>query len=249
MATIPLVKWKPDVRETVRVFIALGIRLYREGLADILGRIDGLQIVGMQSGASEVFAHIAGLGSGVVDVVLLDMATPQSYSIARTLYQNAPHISLVALGVGESEGEMLACAEAGITGYVTSDTSLDGLVAVVKSAARGEAICSAQEAGRLVRRLAWLAGDRGGVPPRVRLTSREREILALVDSELSNKEIAKRLGIEVATVKNHVHNLLEKLGVHRRSEAARLFHRYLYSVIAETETRHRSRGVFSLATR
>ena len=72
----------------------------------------------------------------------------------------------------------------------------------------------------LLRRVAALAAGNGGGLPRAQLTSREREIVGLIDRGLSNKEIARDLGIEVATVKNHVHNILEKLQVHRRGEAA-----------------------------
>ena len=75
-------------------------------------------------------------------------------------------------------------------------------------------------AASLLRRVAALAAVHGGELPRGRLTSREREIVRLIDQGLSNKEIARDLGIEVATVKNHVHNILEKLQVHRRGEAA-----------------------------
>jgi DNA-binding NarL/FixJ family response regulator len=214
----------------IRVLVAAHVLLYRQGLAEILARVDGLQIAGTHSGTPDELTTIAEAGP---DVVILDMATPHSYAIARSVHQRAPSISLVALGVGDSESEMLRCAEAGITGYVTPDTSLDDLVAVIRSAARGEAICSAQQAGRLVRRLATLAGVGDAGPLQARLTSRERQIVALLEADLSNKEIAAELGIEVATVKNHVHNLLEKLGVHRRSEAARLVTRHSQSETAE----------------
>jgi DNA-binding NarL/FixJ family response regulator len=81
--------------------------------------------------------------------------------------------------------------------------------------------------GSLWRRISALAATQGPLVQPVELTRREREIVRLIDQDLSNKEIACHLGVEVATVKNHVHNLLEKLGVHRRTEAARLFARLL----------------------
>ena len=204
---------------TIRVFIAADVRLYREGLAETLGRKEGLSIVGALHCGPEALSHIADLRP---DVVLLDVGMPQSYTFAREIQRNALRTSIVALGVSDSADQMLTYAEAGITGYLTHDTSLEDLIAVVESVARGEAICSPQLAGSLVRRLAALAVDREPDPPDARLTSREREVVALLERDLSNKEIANSLGIEVATVKNHVHNLLEKLSVHRRSEAVRL---------------------------
>jgi two-component system nitrate/nitrite response regulator NarL len=77
-------------------------------------------------------------------------------------------------------------------------------------------------AGLLLRRLAALSAARLPGPSVPRLTNREREVVRLLGQNLSNKEIATRLGVEVATAKNHVHNLLEKLNVHRRSDVARL---------------------------
>src|SRR5262249_34883111 len=107
----------------------------------------------------------------------------------------------------------------GVTGYVTREASLDELVAVIQSVARGEMLCSPRIAGALVRRVASLAAA-SPVRPRVALTGRELEIVALIDGGLSNKTTPGRLLIAVATVKNHVHSILEKLQVRARGEAA-----------------------------
>lgn len=83
----------------------------------------------------------------------------------------------------------------------------------------------ASVAGALLRRVGTLAAGRPPVPQQVPLTSREREVVALIDQGFSNKQIASQLTIEVATVKNHIHNALEKPGAKRRSEAAAMFRR------------------------
>lgn len=202
----------------IRVFIVAGVRLYRDALVDVLARVESLCVVGAQAGGGGVLAHLA---ASRPDVALLDMAMPQSYTLARDFQRSVPEISVVALGVRASEPEQLTCAEAGITGYVTADASLEELIAVIESAARGELICSPSLVRGLVRSLAALAAERAPAPPQAPLTPRERQILALLEQHLSNKEIAVHLRIEVATVKNHVHKLLKKLGVHRRHEAIR----------------------------
>lgn len=153
---------------------------------------------------------------------MLDMSIPESHALAREVNSIAPSIQIVALGITDSEAEVLACAEAGIAGFVTRDESVDELVATVKGVVRGDLRCSARVAGSLVRRVATLAAERGAAMTEMRLTDRELEICRLLEQRLSNKEIAVRLGIEVATVKNHVHNLFEKLNVHRRADAAHL---------------------------
>ena len=114
----------------------------------------------------------------------------------------------------------MACAEAGVAGFVTRDQSLADAVGVVESVTCGESACSPRTAAALLRRVAVLSGQRKPPEPPVGLTLRERQIAGLIARGRSNKEIARELSIEVSTVKNHVHHMLEKLGVAGRAEAA-----------------------------
>ncbi len=201
----------------IRILIVADIRLYREGLAESLGRRERMQVVGTRASSQEA---TAALDECQPDVVLVDMAMQEGVTIARALLDHRPQVRVVALAVPEVEREMITCAELGVSGLVPREASLDDLVETLESAARGEVRCSPRMTGVLLRRLAALASGQlaaGHSPP---LTTRERDVVDLVDHGLSNKEIARRLGIEVATVKNHVHNILEKLQVHRRGEAA-----------------------------
>jgi two-component system nitrate/nitrite response regulator NarL len=201
----------------VRVLIVAAVRLYRDGLAQSLRRIEGFEVVRITADPAAGFAAVSELHP---DVVLLDMDTPGSYVAASSFDSLSPGTRVVAVGVPDAEGDVLACVEAGVAGYVSREGSLEDLVAAIRSAARGEFLCSPRIAGTLLRRVASLVMERGPEAPPIFLTLREREVVRLIDEGLSNKDIARRLGIEVATVKNHVHNLLEKLHVHRRAEAA-----------------------------
>lgn len=125
----------------------------------------------------------------------------------------------MAYGVVGGDDEVIRCAQAGVAGYVSRDASLEELAAAVLTVAQGDVACPPHIAGIVLRRLAAAAA--GSTPkPDHPLTLRERQIVALVDQGLCNKEIAARLGVEVSTVKNHVHNLLQKFGAKRRGEAA-----------------------------
>ena len=201
--------------EGIRVLVVASIRLFREGLTQILDRREGLIVVGAARDRGETLAKIQDLNP---QIVLLDMADAECHAIAREIGSLTPQIRVVALGVTEVEGAVLACAEAGVAEYVPRDGSLEDLIVAVKSAARGEVHCSPQLAGSLCRRLAALAANQQLAA--AELTRREREIVRLIDHDFSNKEIARQLGIEVATVKNHVHNLLDKLHVNSRAQAA-----------------------------
>ncbi len=201
----------------MRLLIVADIRLYREGLAHILARDAGLTMI---ETAGDLYAALRLVAERELDVVLVDMAMPHSLSAVQGIVVTAPDVKVVALGLPELERDLIACAEAGIAGYVPRDASVTDLVAVLESVARGELLCSPRTAAALLRRVTALAmGRRGEADVPGVLTPREREIVALLERGLSNKEIARALGIEVATVKNHVHNLLEKLRVHRRGEA------------------------------
>jgi DNA-binding NarL/FixJ family response regulator len=202
-----------------RVLIVVGIRLYREGLARLLAEQEGVMVVGTESNGRTAAARIEPLAP---DVALVDIEIPDLDLIASALAMRSSQIPLVVMGIADTDSEVLACAERGAAGYVTRDASVEELTGTIQRAANGELICSPRTAGSLIRRLGTLAAELRPGRPIVRLTRREREVAALMREDLSNKEIASRLCIEVATVKNHVHNVLDKLHVHRRTEALRL---------------------------
>ncbi len=131
-----------------------------------------------------------------------------------------PDAKVVALAMPEVEPRLVALAEAGISGYVSREGSIEDLIAVIESVFRGEMLCSPRMAATLLRRVTALAAERQPARARARLTERQSEIVALIAEGLTNKEIAKRLCIELPTVKNHLHTIFARLDVSRRSEAA-----------------------------
>jgi two-component system, NarL family, nitrate/nitrite response regulator NarL len=200
-----------------RVLILGEIGLYREALAGSLRRDDRFEVAAVAPGVEEARAALERVET---DVILVDARMPQGVDIVRALAAAAPQVKLVALAVPEVEGEVIAFAEAGASAYVTVDGSMDDLASVVQSVERGEVLCSPGMAAGLFRRVAVLSRDRQLDPIDEKLTARELDVLRLIEEGLSNKEIAAALSIELSTVKNHVHRILEKLHVHRRSEAA-----------------------------
>lgn len=152
-----------------------------------------------------------------MDIALVGMSGGKTFGAGAAMARAHPDIRVVALAI-DSTDEVVAVVEAGVSGYVPKEASLTELVSTIQSVSCGEMPCSPSVAAGLCRRLADLAPRQDQAPQR-RLTVRERQVLALVGEDLSNKEIARRLCIEVTTVKNHVHNLLEKLQVHRRRDA------------------------------
>jgi DNA-binding NarL/FixJ family response regulator len=193
------------------------IRLYREGLVALFADRSDFEVaataVAREDGLEEVQRNKP-------DVVLLAPIPGAGAPLVRELVATAPDARIVMLGITDDDPEVLPLAEAGVAGYVTTDASGDDIVLIVESVARGEMPCSPRLAATLLQRVATLAQERGTPGPLTSLTAREREIVDLLGDGLSNKEIARDLQIEVTTVKNHVHHILEKLQVARRTDVA-----------------------------
>jgi two-component system nitrate/nitrite response regulator NarL len=208
-------------RGRMRILIVDEIRIRREGMASLLREANGVDEV-----VTAATHHAAtALEDGVrPDVVLMDASAPGAAPTLRTLLETAPGVRVVATGVADHDDEIVDCLESGYAGYLCRDAGVDDLSAVLHAAARDETVCCPRVATALRRRVQALRGERradGATGPAgARLTRRERDVGALLEEGLSNKEIARRLSITVLTVKNHVHNILEKLQARRRGEAA-----------------------------
>jgi DNA-binding NarL/FixJ family response regulator len=215
----------------MRVYLISRVTLHREGLAEVLAGREGIELVGTSGDPEAVPPERVGVRGAERTIVVLDAGGLDVTEVAPRLAR-AGCARVIAINVPALEQDVIACAEAGVACCLTTEASIDDLVGAIASVARGEARCSPWTAGVLTRQVAALARERSAsvevhVPEhaRARLTVRELEIVALVDQGLSNKEIARRLCIELPTVKNHVHRILEKLGVRRRADAAALIRR------------------------
>jgi DNA-binding NarL/FixJ family response regulator len=193
--------------------IISAVRFLRDCLADILGRVPQLGICKQAATLEHAFGLLESTHPGIV---LHDVAFPGGADTAARLCAAFPDISVIALGVCETEESVLAWAEAGIAGYVPNTASVDDLVELIGKINRGEQPCSSRIAGSLLRRIA--ARKRESTPASCTLTQREQQIFRLVGAGLCNKDIARRLGISLGTTKTHVHNLLGKLSVQRRAD-------------------------------
>jgi DNA-binding NarL/FixJ family response regulator len=191
--------------------------LYREGLASIIEREP--DVVGIRC-AHDWPSILSSFDHDVPDVVLVNLASLDSHTLMAGVRDMSPSSLIIAIGVDDAEHEIVACAEAGVSGYLLRSEPFSCLMQLIRTVAVGEAVCSPRVTAALMRRLADLASEQRRVPL---LTEREWQILKLLDLGLSNQQIADRLSIEVRTVKNHLHNLFGKLGVSRRGEAVAAF--------------------------
>jgi len=208
------------MNEPIRVFIVDDNRLLREGLASMLAAEADMAVIGAAASGRKALEQIKDLRP---QVALIDIGMPgkDGIEVTQELRRDLPAVKVVILGMVDLADEIMACIEAGAAGYVLKEASFDYLVETIRSVHRGESFVSPQMAASLFSRIAELAGERLPRIPRssIKLTGRELEILNLIAEGLPNKEIAQQLSIEAQTVKNHIHNVLDKLQLHSRLEA------------------------------
>jgi len=210
---------EPRAKATVAILGAT--RHFRECLELVLTGRRNFNLVNVGSYEPADLARLASLRP---DAVLLDLVGISTTDRPGTMVQHIagllPAAALIVIDGNAGDSEILEYFEAGLTAFVPRSASLDDLEEMIGKALRRELQCPPSVTAIMVRRLKELAGRRPVTVGTDRLSPREHSVLRLVEQGLTNKQIAVRLGIEAATVKNHVHRILKKLAVHRRGEAA-----------------------------
>lgn len=204
----------------VSVLLCIQTRIYRDGLVGALTGTGQFGHVGACASLGDVPRL---LDSERSDVLLIDirfeLGAAAPVATARDAYRAAAGRPIVALGADLSDELVVDLFEAGVDGYVTTSDSIADLERVLCTAARGELCCPPQVARALKERLARLSAISHNENSVGKLSRREMQVLTMVNHGRSNKEIARELRLETSTVKNHVHNIIAKLGVRSRHDA------------------------------
>ncbi|HEX3832696.1 MAG TPA: response regulator transcription factor [Solirubrobacteraceae bacterium] len=206
--------------ELIRVLVVDDHRMVREGLRGFLGLVDDIVMVGDASDGRAALDWLARAKAdgGLPDVVLMDLLMEPMGGIEATaaIRERYPAVQVVAVTSFVQEEKVHAALEAGAAGYLLKDAEADEVAAAVRAARRGEVHLDPAVARQLTASL-----RRGpSADPKALLTPREREILVLVAQGKANKEIASELMISERTSRTHVSNVLAKLGLSSRTQAA-----------------------------
>jgi len=205
----------------IRVLLVDQIRLLCNVIAAVLEDEPDMKVIGCATSMSEALRV-----ASESDVVLVNirMANGAALKLIRAIADAESPPKVLALGLAESKEQILQYVQAGAAGYVLKDDSVDELVERVRGAYAGQVQVSPRIAAALMSRIAEYAQlldeVETGIGSTADLTPREQEILELIGQDLTNQQIADRLVIEVGTVKNHVHSILQKLNASSRHEAA-----------------------------
>jgi len=207
----------------IRVLLVNEIRLMSNVIAATLEDEPDIEVVGCATSVGEALEIIQ---HEDVNILLASTRLPEQGALRLTeaVTEKTPATDVLVLGVTEKKERVLQYVEAGAVGYILRDDTVEDMLEAIRAAQKGKALVSPEIASALMDRVSELAGMfadlETGVIESAGLTSREVEVLELLGQNLTNQQIADRLIIEVGTVKNHVHSILNKLNVSTRDEAA-----------------------------
>ena len=207
----------------IKILLAIEVRLIANIFAEVLEDEADFMIIGRSEDAKGALKIIQ---DRKVDVALVSVGLPEdgALKLIRDIVDTTPNTKVLALGLADDTNDVLNYIEAGASGYILKDSSLLDLIEIIRSTQNGEPQVSAKMAAAMVERLSSLAKmfstSETNFTNDVHLTPRERQVLECISQGCTNQEIASSLLVELGTVKNHVHSILEKLNVSNRDEAA-----------------------------
>ena len=204
----------------IRILLIEDNRLLREGITNTLKGQPDFKVVAA-SGGSHALLQVRNTKP---DVVLMDLGlrNQNGLRVVASLNKEFLKIKVIGLGLIPSQVDIVELVEAGASGFVLKDATVKDFLKTIRTVARGGKVLPPLMTGTLFSLVVEYALKKGKkrLNSAVRMTRREREIIALIAEGLSNKEIAQRLTIATYTVKSHVHNIMEKLALHSRLQIA-----------------------------
>ncbi|MDO8691862.1 MAG: response regulator transcription factor [Dehalococcoidia bacterium] len=206
--------------ERIGVLLVDDHALFRDGLVSLLSLQDDIEVVGVANDGLEALEKAREL---VPDLILMDVKMPRCNGLeaTRLIKEEMPHIRIVMLTVSEDDQDLFQAVKNGAEGYLVKTLNAEELIDLLKGVFRGEAPLSRAMARKILHEFALQFRRSDAVHiPRGDLTRREVEVLQLVSEGAPDKQIAVHLCISQRTVKNHMHNILDKLHLQNRVQAA-----------------------------
>jgi DNA-binding NarL/FixJ family response regulator len=206
----------------VRILLIEDNRILREGITAMINGQGDITVAAVSDGRENALAKAR---TSRAQVILMDLGlnSQNSLAVVQSVKKEFPEIKIIGMGLVPTQSDILEFVQAGADAFILKNASVEDVIKTIRSVAGGGTVLPPPMTGSLFSQVAehaLLKGKRG-LRGAIRMTMREKEVIALIAEGMSNKKIAERLNIATFTVKSHVHNILEKLALHSRLEIAR----------------------------
>ncbi|MDB5106521.1 MAG: hypothetical protein JWP91_4210 [Fibrobacteres bacterium] len=207
--------------EKIRILLIEDNRILREGITVLINEQPDLTVAAVSEGLDKSLEKMRKVKP---QVVLMDLGlnSQNGLDIVQSLKKAFPGVKVIGMGLAPAQADILEFVQAGAEGFILKTAAVEEVIGTIRKVAAGETVLPSRMAGTLFSQVAENALQKGkrGLKTAVRMTSREKDVIALITEGMSNKEIAARLSIATFTVKSHVHNIMEKMALHSRLQIA-----------------------------
>ena len=205
----------------IQILLIEDNRILREGITAMINGHGDVTVVGVSDGREDTLSKARAVKPHVV-LMDLGLDSQNSLDIVESLKKEFPGIKIIGMGLASTQSDILEFVQAGAEGFILKNATVEDVIKTIRAVAGGETVLPPLMTGSLFSQVtehALLKGKRN-LTAAIRMTGREKEVIALIVEGMSNKQIAGRLNIATFTVKSHVHNILEKLALHSRLQIA-----------------------------
>jgi DNA-binding NarL/FixJ family response regulator len=205
----------------IRILLIEDNRILREGITALINGQEDVEVAAVSDGRGNTLSKTR---SAKPDLVLMDLGldSQNSLAVVQAVKKEFPEIKIIGMGLAPAQSDILEFVQAGAEGFILKTATVAEMIHTIRAVASGDTVLPSSMTGSLFSQVAEHAIRRGkrNINGAIRMTEREKEVIALIVDAKSNKEIAEELNIATFTVKSHVHNIMEKLALHSRLQIA-----------------------------
>jgi DNA-binding NarL/FixJ family response regulator len=206
----------------IRILLIEDNRILRQGITAMINKQRDVTVAGVSDGRENTLTKARAVKPHVV-LMDLGLDSQNSLDVVQSVKKEFPGIKIIGMGLAPTQSDILEFVQAGAEGFILKNATVEDVIKTIRAVAGGETVLPYAMTGSLFTQVtehALLKGKRN-LRMAIRMTEREKEIIALIVEGMSNKQIAASLNIATFTVKSHVHNILEKLALHSRLQIAK----------------------------
>ena len=209
----------------IKILIIEDNRVLRNGITAMLNEQTDMHVVATIGSGNNIILKASQIQPHII-LMDLSLTSFRESSVVQSIRKKIPETKVIGMGFIPTQSDIVEFVEAGASGFILKSATVKEFLGTIRSVAQGEKILPPSLTGSLFSHVIEIAlkQKKGKLTNAVRMTKREREIIALIADGMSNKEIAEQLNIATHTVKSHVHNIMEKLALHTRLQIAKFIH-------------------------